>query len=263
MGRIWLFSTKLTPDDVGTGSSFGMTVSCHGDLIVGGAEYSDSDTGSAYVFQTANNGVDWSQVTKLLANDGESGDRYGGSVSINGDLIVIGSKRYDLSNTITNTGTVFVYRTQDNGVTWSNYTQLLANDSIINDQLSYTGGPCIAIRDNMIAVCTPFTDDGGNSTGSVYVFKDIMTSYAINLTTNDGARDYEWEISETTPSHGKFYLENDIQTELQLPTVSLSTSTIYYVPEINNDGDFTLGYKSKDVNGDYTDNTATITITLE
>ena len=82
-----LQSTKLTPNDRASGDSFGGTVPVDGDTIVIGAS-----SGSAYVFTRDTAGdlaSGWTQVAKLTADDGASGDSFGGTVSIDGDKIVI------------------------------------------------------------------------------------------------------------------------------------------------------------------------------
>ena len=74
------------------GDVFGYSVSIDGDTAVIGA-YGDDDngsySGSAYVY-VRSNGV-WSEQAKLTASDGAASDRFGYSVSIDGDTAVIGA----------------------------------------------------------------------------------------------------------------------------------------------------------------------------
>ncbi len=91
-GMTWLQEAKLLPDDGDENDQFGQSVSISGDYVVVGA-FGDDDnggsSGSAYVFKR--NGDTWSQADKLLASDGVSSDRFGESVSISGDNIIIGA----------------------------------------------------------------------------------------------------------------------------------------------------------------------------
>ena len=54
-----------------------------------GDDDNGSDSGSAYVY-VRSNGV-WSEQQKLTASDAAEYDRFGNSVSINGDTAVIGA----------------------------------------------------------------------------------------------------------------------------------------------------------------------------
>jgi len=89
---IWTEQVKLTASDGTADNYFGYSVSISGDYIAIGA-YSDDDngisSGSAYIFNRI--GVSWYQQTKLLASDGAAYDKFGRSVSISGNLVIIGA----------------------------------------------------------------------------------------------------------------------------------------------------------------------------
>jgi hypothetical protein len=66
-------------------------VSVSGDVAVVGAIYG-TDFGSAYVFRRNPGGPgSWVQEQKLLASDGAVGDHFGASVSVSGDVAVVGA----------------------------------------------------------------------------------------------------------------------------------------------------------------------------
>ena len=48
--------------------------------------------GSAYIYVTSDSGSTWSQRCKIVASDSAADDRFGVSVSIYGNVIVIGSR---------------------------------------------------------------------------------------------------------------------------------------------------------------------------
>ena len=56
-----------------------------------------SAIGAAYVFVADVVGQTWSEKQKLLASDGGTSDRYGISLAIHGDVIVVGAKYEDNS----------------------------------------------------------------------------------------------------------------------------------------------------------------------
>jgi hypothetical protein len=97
-------STYLKASNTEANGDFGHSVSISGDTIVVGAPCEDSnatgvngnqanidamDSGAAYVF-TRTAGV-WSQQAYLKASNTETGDHFGASVSISGNMIVVGA----------------------------------------------------------------------------------------------------------------------------------------------------------------------------
>ena len=53
--------------------------------------------GAAYVFRSLDDGVTWDEMIKLVASDSATEDRFGISVAIYTDLILIGAFMADLS----------------------------------------------------------------------------------------------------------------------------------------------------------------------
>ena len=101
---------KLTASDAAAGDRFGCFVAVDGDTVVVGAYYDDdagTDSGSAYVFRTSNGGATYGQVAKLTADDAAADDRFGVSVAIAGDTIVIGAQYDDDAGT--DSGSVYVF----------------------------------------------------------------------------------------------------------------------------------------------------------
>jgi N-acetylneuraminic acid mutarotase len=94
----WIEEAKLTASDTAPADLFGGSVSVSGDLAVIGA-FGDDDaggeSGSAYVYRYDPSSGDWIEEAKLTASDGAAGDNFGFSVSVSGDLAVIGAKKDD------------------------------------------------------------------------------------------------------------------------------------------------------------------------
>jgi hypothetical protein len=68
-------------------------VAIEGDTVIVGSEFDDDlgeDSGSVYVFQDAGSG--WNQVAKLLAHDAEEEARFGCSVAISENRVVVGAE---------------------------------------------------------------------------------------------------------------------------------------------------------------------------
>ena len=115
VGSEWLFDQKLIASDAATLDQFGRSVWISGNLMVVGAWRNDddgSDSGCAYVFR--HNGTDWVEEQKLRASDAEAGDNFGFSVSMDGDVIVVGSYLEDSAGT--DAGAAYFFRY--NGSSW-------------------------------------------------------------------------------------------------------------------------------------------------
>jgi hypothetical protein len=91
----WPEEQKLTAMDATSGAFFGSSVSIDGDrAIVGAANEGQlgAGAGAAYVFERQSSGT-WLQVAKLVAPgpNGGPGDQFGASVSLSGDLALVGA----------------------------------------------------------------------------------------------------------------------------------------------------------------------------
>jgi hypothetical protein len=110
----WTYAEKLTAPDAAASDYFGQSVSISGSRIIVGA-YQDDDTasnsGSAYVFQLAENGS-WEFAEKVASPDAASGDYFGASVGISDSWIVSGAY-YD-DDVASNSGSVYVFSNSDN-----------------------------------------------------------------------------------------------------------------------------------------------------
>ena len=97
-----------------------------------------------------------------VADGRNAGDNYGTSISVNADLLCVGSPNYDLdfnSDTLVDAGTVFVYRRGeepasydnllDNKADWSFETQLVLPSSIRNNYFKSTSVPLAGTSENV------------------------------------------------------------------------------------------------------------------
>lgn len=111
-GSTWTEQAKLTASDGATDNYFGYSVSICGDYAVISA-FSDDDngisSGSAYVFNRS--GTIWTEQTKLLAPDGAAYDRFGRSVSMSGNVVIIGADGNDDNGF--NSGSAYVFQNDD------------------------------------------------------------------------------------------------------------------------------------------------------
>ena len=173
---VWSEQQKLTASDGFTSHDFGGSVSIDGDTAVIGAVYDGGYSGSAYVY-VRSNGV-WTEQQKLTASDGATGDRFGWSVSIDGDTAVIGA-RWDDDNG-SNSGSAYIY-VRSNGV-WSEQAKLTASDGWSNDVF----GSSVSIDGDTVVIGALWGDYGSGS-AYVYVRSNGVWSEQQKLTASDGA----------------------------------------------------------------------------
>jgi hypothetical protein len=166
---------------VGFGNaSFGHSVAIDGDTIVVGARSEQSagtgvngnmgadesapEAGAAYVFTRA--GVTWTQQAYLKASNTDAYDKFGWSVDISGDTIVVGAKseNSDGSSQSNNggmgaPGAAYVFTRASGGTEWTQQAYLKASNPSANDLF----GNAVAIDGDTIAIGAPY--EGSDSTG--------------------------------------------------------------------------------------------------
>lgn len=161
-GTTWAVEQKLTASDGAVLDNFGRSVFVRGDTLVVGAHWDDTPAGtragSAYVFRY--DGAAWSEEQKLTAPDGEPDARFGVTVGLQDDVIVVGAW-LDGANSA---GAAYVFR--DNGAEWVFEQKLTASDADAGDNF----GRSVWIDGTSIAVTAHHDDQGGSNAGAAYVF---------------------------------------------------------------------------------------------
>ncbi|TWT55099.1 hypothetical protein Pla22_27530 [Rubripirellula amarantea] len=166
----WGRVKKIYGDDTVKRDLFGRSIDLSGDTIVVGASTADplgSASGAAYVFNRDEGGVsNWGQVKKLTGSTQGAGDRFGHSVSIEGDDIAVGAFKHD--GVAIDTGAVYIFRRDRFGTEfWGELKAIEAPDAMASDNF----GTSVSIHGTTLVVGSPLDDEGGfNQVGSVYVF---------------------------------------------------------------------------------------------
>jgi hypothetical protein len=161
-------TAKLVASDAAEDDYFGRSVAVGGDLVVVGAYGVDdagSNSGSAYVFETTDGGASWNETAKLVASDAASGDIFGHSVAISGDLVVVGASRNDDAGL--SSGSAYVFETTNGGASWNETAKLVASDAAASDYFGYS----VAVGGDLVVVGAYGVDDAGSVSGSAYVFE--------------------------------------------------------------------------------------------
>ena len=150
---------KLVASDAAAVDFFGYSVAISGNYAIVGAYGDDgvpNDSGSAYIFNVSTG----TQLHKLVANDAAASDNFGYSVAISGNYAIVGAQYNDDGGA--NSGSAYIF----NVSTGTQLHKLLASDAAAVDNFGYS----VAISGNYAIVGAPYNDDGGNDSGSAYIF---------------------------------------------------------------------------------------------
>jgi hypothetical protein len=170
-GITWTQTAKLTAADATIGSEFGSSVAMTPDgtrILVGARASLNTSAGAAYVFRI--DGTRWIQEAKLVSEDAQGGDRFGGAVGIDaaGTCAVVGARGQDQYGE--NAGAAYVFQRQD-GI-WRQRSRLAAPDAASHKLF----GVSVAISPpaDWITIGSHLDQPRGPAdaiSGSAYVFK--------------------------------------------------------------------------------------------
>ena len=184
----------------GMHSFYGSSISVSGDVIVIGASDDENengpDAGSAFLFTKPTDGWDsdspLADPATLRAFDGPAGDRFGHSVAVEGEVLVVGVPgNHDTERGRAN---VFIQRGSD----WDYSRILNAPDGAPGGRF----GSSVALRDNTFVVGAPGRL-GGDDPGAAYVFirpddrwgSEYKVTYNVKLTMPDGVAEARFGYS--------------------------------------------------------------------
>lgn len=163
-GASWTQAVKLAAADAEDGDNFGRSVDISARYAVVGAPFDDdsgSNSGAVYIFEPISGS--WGQMAKITASDAAADDRFGYSVAIDGNMVVVGAYGDDDRGSMS--GSAYVFR--QSGGAWTQEAKLIGADTAGYDEFGYS----VAQHGNVIIVGAYRDDDGGNETGSAYTFR--------------------------------------------------------------------------------------------
>ena len=207
-GGTWIQQQKLTRSGAVAGDNFAYSVSVSGDTAIVGAHLDDGDgfeSGSAFVFTRS--GGTWTEQQRLTSSDIVARDKFGCSVSVSGDTIIIGA--YGDDDAGSNSGSAYVFR--QSGGTWTQQKKLTASDGAAQDYFGYT----VSVSGDTAIVGAWGNDDAGANSGSTYVFwfNGGTWTEQQKLTASDGAEGdhfgYSLSVSGDTAIIGAYEDDDD------------------------------------------------------
>ncbi len=170
----WGEVKKLTASDAEAGDYFAHSVSVAGNVAVVGAKTGDAGAGSAYVFERDAGGTNtWGEVKKLTASDAEANDNFGCSVSVAGDVAIVGSYRESTGGS--NAGAAYIFQQDAGGNnTWGEVEKLMASDAQAYDSFGYA----VAV-DGSVAVVGAYganASAAATDSGAAYIFEHFIAT---------------------------------------------------------------------------------------
>ena len=187
-GSIWRQEAKLEADLPVVSSRFGTSVSIHGDTVMVGATLYPPG-GRVYVFERA--ASVWSQQAVLEASDGEYGNTFGMSLSLDGDTVLIGAPGEDdlcPGNPNCHSGAAYVF--ERSGSSWAEQDKLLASDPHKDAWFGWS----VSLRGGTALIGAPESWNPDPYTGSAYVFGRLNSSWS-----------QQYEIVAGDAAHSDFF----------------------------------------------------------
>jgi hypothetical protein len=174
--------TVLQPAEGGDGEWFGGAVDIDATVAVIGAPWDGENgdsPGAAYVYRYEN-GV-WAGEATLTASDGAPNDRFGRSVAVHGDVIVVGAIGDDDHGECS--GSAYVYRF--NGDMWIEEAKLLPSGGEPFDYFGFS----VALHGDHLIVGARGPSDGEGHPGSASIYRHNGSSWEEEATVSGSGGD--------------------------------------------------------------------------
>ncbi len=160
-GARWKQQAKLLPKDLGGSDAFGEDVFVNGrTAVVGAPQHSHSGLrfpGAVYVF--VREGETWVQKAKLTADDAAKSDRFGHSVAMSGNTVIVGAPLRD-TPAGKDAGVAYIFVPQADS--WRQQAMLMPAKAGASNQLGFG----VATTGNIAIVGAPARKEGAKGIGS-------------------------------------------------------------------------------------------------
>lgn len=195
VGGLWQQEAYIKSSNSDSGDRFGWSLDLDGDRLVVGAVLEDGDaagingsqsgnglssSGAVYVFEY--NDGQWAQSDYIKSSNPDAGDRFGWSVGLSGDLIVVGAPFEgsaatgvagdQTDNSAEQAGAVYTFRRATGG--WAQTAYVKAENADAGDRF----GVSVDVHGEHFVVGAPFEDGGGSG---------VSGDPASNFSTDAGA----------------------------------------------------------------------------
>ncbi|MDE0301474.1 MAG: hypothetical protein OXN17_22845 [Candidatus Poribacteria bacterium] len=171
-GDEWKRTATIVPKDLGGLDAFGECSAIRGNTVVVGAPGHTHGgvrfAGAAYVF--VRSGDTWKQQAKLTANDAGKADRFGHSVDMAGETIIVGSPLNDTEKG-KDAGAAYVFVRDGNR--WKQQAKLTSANSRPGDQFGFG----VATTGSAAVVGAPLRDERAPASGAAYSFVRVIGAW--------------------------------------------------------------------------------------
>ena len=214
---VWSQQAYLKASNSGPDDEFGHPVAVSGDTVVVGATDEDSNatgidgngtdnsanaSGAAYVF--ARSGNTWSQQAYLKASNAEANDSFGVSLSVCGDMLVVGAWREDSAatgvggnqadNSASSSGAAYLFSRTDGA--WSQLAYLKAANTGASDGF----GIAVAVGGGTVVVAARDEDSGATGVGGDQADNSAGNSGAAYIFSSDADGDGVVDLIDNCPN---------------------------------------------------------------
>lgn len=158
----WIQKSRLLPSDGADYDGFGGSVSISGNMAFVGAAIDDDSPGAVYIFER-NDAGNWEQISKPVPSDAGEYDRFGRSVSVSGNVAIIGAPGVDFVS-----GAAYIFERKDSG-NWIEKAKLLPSDGE-----QYDGFGTSVFVSGDVAIIGSENHDAigiGPDSGAAYIFE--------------------------------------------------------------------------------------------
>jgi len=169
---VWQKAGKLLPPSTENNQNFGWSVAIDMDMdtiVIGAPHWTDSGVGSAYVFTRSDSWVNPTS-SKLPETDNLTADQFGWSVSVSGNIAVVGANMDDDAGNGNDSGSITVFDRSSGD--WINQGKLLASNGEQNDRFGSD------VATNGEAVIAGAFQNGSFNRGSFYTFSNPGSGWA-------------------------------------------------------------------------------------
>lgn len=177
---IWRAEARICALNPKARDNFGVSLAFDGNTLAIGAPFDPvlpsqfTERGAAYLFEriSSDTSATWVQKQKLIPNDTTSNGRFGGSVSISGDKLVVGAELQRNGTYLDSSGAAYIYR---RGVSsWVQTTKVTPSANHIQHF-----GQEVLVLGNYLMLSVIGTWDV-YSAGEVRVYKYLNSNWALS-----------------------------------------------------------------------------------
>lgn len=185
---------KLIPNDSAGGANFGYSVAVYNNTIVVGAYLDNNlavDSGSAYIYTLNPDTNEWDEGAKLKPNDSAAFRRFGQSVAVYDNIVVVGAP----TGSNDNGGSAYIFIQDDLTKDWTQQEPKLIPDDITAPERF---GQSVSVYNGAIVVGAP-GDDSNTGSAYIYALDSVTNEWPLQkkLAPNNAAIDlrFGWSVS--------------------------------------------------------------------